>query len=1166
MHLTHIKIAGFKSFADLTAVAIKGKMTAVAGPNGCGKSNIVDAIRWVIGESSAKQLRGELMCDVIFNGTDTRKRAGKAWVALHFDNQSGRAGGQYAAFAEIVIRREITRDGQSTYRINDLVVRRRDVVDIFLGTGLGPRSYSIIEQGMISALIESKPEACRTYLEEAAGISKYKERRRDTAARMVRTEENLARVDDILTELTQQLRRLKRQANAAARYQDYEAQEVALSCDILALKWADYLGQVADRQEALGGLLADYEGAMSQQTEIETALESLRLAQIEERDGCAKAQAAVYEMATQIAEIENKITAHQDQLAHWQEEETRAKASVVRLTDLLDQYVIQRDQIETEKMALPPLAAQQSQYEAAQVALQAAESDKQTAQQALERIETQRQIASRESDRLATEHRYASDRITQIEARETKWQLEIDSLGAEDTADEQAAWALQQAAAESALEAASNQVQRLRDEITGLRGQLPAQRQLLQEQQSAWQTEQGRLAALSALQAEALAQTEVTSDQASPLAQAQPLARCLTVEPGWEWALEVVLGPYFKARCVSDLNTCWEALHASEQDLTVIDHQSSGKVPAASGFPLPTLLAQVRSEYDLSPWLASVYVASSDAEARAHREQLSATMSIITPDGLWLGRHWAKKCHQREGKAAILSRENMLAELTQTVANWAAEVEATAAALSAAEQQLAQKESEKEQAESEYAAGQQRVSALLLEQQALAAQSTQRAAQRDALGAEQAAAGEEKASLVARVQELIAKEAEQATALQGYSAALAQAQTERAQTTAAYSAAQQACYEVKSQLDAQTIQRDAYEQQLALLAEHALRHEHEMKQRQDQLARLADQLSQADDPTAGLQAQLQAKLVDHQEAESALAAKQQQLNEHDTALLSLSADRQAAQNQVREKNEAVQRVRLELEGISARQHTVQEQATAYGMTVQTLTDSVPTQRDISLCEAEIASLKDKMNRLGPINLAAISEYESVLERFDYLTEQKNDLTDALNTLSSAIAAIDQETKRAFKGTFDTVNGHFKALFPIIFGGGQASLSLTEGNYLTAGVVISAQPPGKQNSRIHLLSGGEKALTAIALVFALFKLNPAPFCVLDEVDAPLDDANVFRFCQLVKSMADSTQFIVISHNKVTIEMADYLMGVTMQEAGVSRLVSVDIQEAVALTEE
>jgi chromosome segregation protein len=1164
MHLAQIKIAGFKSFADLTAVAIKGKITAVAGPNGCGKSNIVDAIRWVIGESSAKQLRGELMCDVIFNGTDTRKRAGKAWVALHFDNQSGRAGGQYTAFAEIVIRREITRDGQSTYRINDLVVRRRDVLDIFLGTGLGPRSYSIIEQGMISALIESKPEACRTYLEEAAGISKYKERRRDTAARIVRTEENIARVDDILSELTQQLRRLKRQASAAARYQAYETQEARLSCDILALKWAAYLTQASDRKEALGVLLTSYEGALREQTKIDSAVEALRLAQIAERDACAEAQAVVHRTATEIADIENKITAHQNQLTHWQAEETRAKAGIVRLTEVLDQYASQRDQIESEKKALPPLAEQQRRYEDAQATFQAAESAQQTAQQALETIETQRQVASRESDRLATEHRYATDRVAQIEAREEKRQLAIDSLGVVDTSADQEALTAQQEAAASALEAASSQVQHLREEITALRAQCPQLRQQLQEQQSAWQREQGRLAALSALQSEALAQPGVITDEDSPLAQAQPLARCLAVEPGWEWALEVVLGPYFKARCVSNLQACWETLHTSEQDLTVIDHQSGTAVPVASAFPLPTLLEQVRSNYDLSPWLASVHVASSPAEALQYRDQLSPAMSIITPDGFWLGRHWATKCHQHEGNAAILNRENMLIALTSTVASWAADVETTTSALSAVEGQLAERESEKGVAESAYAACQQTVNALSLEQQALAAQGRQRVAQYDALCAEQTAEGEEKESLGIHVQDLAFKEAEQAAALQGYAVALAKAQTQRAQTTAAYTEAQQAYYEVKSLLDAEKIQRDAYEQQLRLLAEHARRHAHEITQCQDQLAQLADQLSQTGDP--GLQEQLQEKLLGHQQAESVLANKKQKLADHDNALLALSGKRQTITNQVRDKNEAVQRVRLELEGISARQQTIEEQTVEQSMTLKELTEREPTHTDILICENEIAALKDKMNRLGPINLAAISEHESLSARCDYLTEQKSDLTDALNTLSSAIAAIDQETQRCFKATFETVNSHFKALFPIVFGGGQASLSLTEGNYLSAGVVISAQPPGKQNSRIHLLSGGEKALTAIALVFALFTLNPAPFCVLDEVDAPLDDANVLRFCQLVKSMSDSTQFIMISHNKVTIEMADYLMGVTMQEPGVSRLVSVDVQEAVALTEE
>lgn len=1169
MYLKTIKLAGFKSFVDPTVIPMRSYLNAIVGPNGCGKSNVVDAIRWVIGETSAKQLRGQSMTDVIFNGTTHRKPVGKAAVELTFDNSDTRIGGEFAKYNEIAIRREVERDGQSDYYINGTLCRRRDIIDLFLGTGLGPRSYAIIEQGMVSQLIEAKPEDLRVYLEEAAGISKYKERRKETETRIQRTQENLERLSDLREELEKQQRHLNRQSNAAERYKEYKEEERLLQARIKALQWQTLNEKLQLFTDKISEQVLELERLQTDRQHYETEFEKGRAAQQELSDAQNQAQKNFYAMGAEIARIEQEIKHTEEQRRQWQMELIQVAQNNQELSEGFEEHEEQILALSSEVQNLAPqenaikLQALTSKQELANAQSTVREWESRFEQwqhqyaQALQKIE----VAKTKIEHYQKQSEQQEGRLARLkEQQDNREMIELSDLIkplAEQTVEFEAQL-------EALLEEQAQVTERIsvqREHISRTKLEHEKARQNLHEKET-------EFAKLNALQQSAL----ISDDQHTiewinrhHLSDRPRLGKTLQVNAGWELAVETILGHTIDAICVEGLE---DYIHPNQLftqgDITLLAKQATP--PSFLSTKAKTLASQIQSDWPLDAWLAGIYLAETVEEAKALRLQLESHESVITRDGIWLGKNWVRIDKAQNDESSVLLREKALKSLSLSIEELQAIVEGQARRVQEHEQELANLENMREVAQRSY----QHLSTQAAQVQKEYSSKQSRLTQVTEAHARFVREEEEARRELAHIQENSANIQSELEILRAQSEQQAQDKIqlmeERDRALQRLEACRAEANRDQQRADEFGIRLAANENQLHLLQQTMARTQRQLDQLSQRQDKLKDQLENSLSPLEESKQSLQHKLQEQVTVEAELRRAEQALNAHEHRMKEVLDARNRVAELIQHLQTEYQNHQMEKQAITVRQSTIEEAIAETEYQIPQLIEDMPEGTNLKSSEDRAIELAEKITRLGPINLAAIEEYQAVTERKDYLDKQQMDLEEALSVLQEAIKKIDRETKTKFRETFDKVNNKFQEVFPRIFGGGRASLELTDEDILLTGIIVRAQPPGKRNSTIHMLSGGEKALTAISLIFGLFHLNPAPFCVLDEVDAPLDDANVGRFCAVVKEMSQQTQFIIISHNKVTISSADQLMGVTMQEAGVSRLVSVDVAEAMEMVDQ
>ncbi|MFK8402162.1 chromosome segregation protein SMC [Pseudomonas sp. BGr12] len=1161
MRLKCIKLAGFKSFVDPTTVNFPSNMAAVVGPNGCGKSNIIDAVRWVMGESSAKNLRGESMTDVIFNGSNTRKPVTQASIELVFDNSDQTLLGEYASYAEISIRRRVTRDGQNTYFLNGTKCRRRDITDIFLGTGLGPRSYSIIEQGMISKLIEAKPEDLRNFIEEAAGISKYKERRRETENRIRRTQENLARLTDLREELERQLERLHRQAQSAEKYQEFKAEERTLKAQLGALRWRDLNEQVGQKEKVIGDQEVAFEALVAEQRSADASIERLRDGHHELSETFNQVQGRFYSVGGDIARVEQSIQHGQQRLRQLQDDLREAEKTRQETESHLghDRTLLATLGEELERLA-PEQEISAAAAEEATVGLEDAEQRMHDWQQRWDAFNQQSAEPRREAEVQQSRIQHLEQSLERQGERQRRLNDERTQLAADPEDAAILELGEQVAAIELLLEESQIEEQELAERLERVRQSLQESTAAQHQAQGELQRLNGRIASLEALQQAALDPGDGTAQwlRQQGLEQRPRLAEGLRVQAGWELAVETVLGADLHGVLLDDVKGLpFDALEKGE--LRLLD-LTAGAVSRPG-----SLLDKVEANVDLSYWLGRVRPVETLEQALAQRASLGDGESLISRDGYWVGRNFLRVRRGESADGGVLARGQELERLY-------AERETLEQRLAEIDEQLVRLRDEQRQAEEGRDQVRRRLQDEGRRQGELKAQLSAQQAKVEQLTLRRRRLDEELAELAE--QHAIEQEqlGEARLSLQEALDAMA-VDTERRESLLAE---RDGMREKLDRIRQESRQHNDHAHQLAVRVG-SLRAQHEstrqaLERLDSQAVRLVERCEQLNlnleegaAPLEELRMRLEELLDRRMAVEDELKHARLALEDADRQLRDAEKRRTQAEQQSQLLRGQLEQQRMEWQALSVRRKSLQEQLHEDGYDLHGVLATLPHDAAEKVWETRLEELAARIGRLGPINLAAIEEYQQQSERKRYLDDQNDDLVEALDTLENVIRKIDKETRNRFKETFDQINAGLQALFPKVFGGGHAYLELTGEDLLDTGVAIMARPPGKKNSTIHLLSGGEKALTALALVFAIFQLNPAPFCMLDEVDAPLDDANVGRYARLVKEMSEKVQFIYITHNKIAMEMADQLMGVTMHEPGCSRLVAVDVEEAVALAE-
>ena len=1181
MRLKHIKLAGFKSFVDPTKVPFEQQMTAIVGPNGCGKSNIIDAVRWVLGESSAKNLRGEAMTDVIFNGAASRKPIGQASVELVFDNTQGRIQGNMADRTEVSVRRVVNRESTNTYYLNGTKCRRRDITDIFLGTGLGPRSYAIIEQGTISRLIESKPQELRVFIEEAAGISKYKERRKETETRIRHTRENLARLNDIRLELDVQIDKLHQQAQAAKRFRTLKQQERKYKAELAVLRWQKFDQQRQLHQTrivALENKVASQNAELSQNDLVIIELKATM-------NGCNDNNQTLHQQKLNVTQ---DIARAEQQVKYLKEqsEKTQTDNELTQQQLLNAQQLILAEQVQLQ-LCITQLDDQQPELQSLEAALEACQTE--LAQQQVQQKKLQSQWQQQQQKRNVNQQK----KLT-LHASITQQETIIEQVA-------QQVFKLREQMALQPLidtaESADKQCQQQKDIALATLTELKKQRSELTNkeinlQQASQQLNQQLAVAAGqhAAKNQIIENLELKLADKSPWSEKQAawfnkqsitdfvsLQSQLDVTEGWEQATEVVLSHWLAGHLVDTLpnadangnltadNLCFvyqNIAESIEKNLEQsIEQSRDDKSKCAAAVKSSTLASKVSGVSALTDYFNAIFLADNYLEAKQKLSGLASHESVICPDGTWLQHHMLTKGKLEQGYDYISLQRQLENEQTslQQILKSQANIEQQQ---NKNHEQLALLSNDKN-VNSESVTLQQTKLNELDNVISLKAQANQQQQSQQKKLAEQ-------------VEELYKSEVIAKQKLADFQAKLAQISDDTEDDVDGFSEQQELLQQSIEiiQTRSQTLHQNRHQLSLVVeqLKSQRMQREQSIRSNQENVNLLTQRLTSNSQvftdnsqPIQKFEQQLPQWLDNLTAINEKLEFNQKTLNDSQTRLAELEIQQKTSQNKISGFNEQLARLHLDSEGFKLRAESTLEVLAELQQNIDKVVEAMPENAKESLWQAHLIKLAKDIQMLGAINLAAIEEYETQFERKSYLDQQDQDLNNAITTLEAAIAKIDKESRHKFKLTFDQVNKDLQVLFPKVFGGGQAYLTLTGEDLLETGVTIMARPPGKKNSTIHLLSGGEKALTALSLVFAIFRLNPAPFCLLDEVDAPLDDANVSRFCNLVREMSQTVQFIYISHNKIAMEMASHLTGVTMFEPGVSRMVAVDIDEAIAMAE-
>jgi len=1169
MRLSQIKIAGFKSFVDQTKILFPQNLTGIVGPNGCGKSNVIDAVRWVMGESSAKHLRGESMEDVIFSGSSVRKPVGQASVELIFDNSDGKVAGEYAKYNEISVKRLVTRAGQSKYFLNNSRCRRRDIADIFLGTGLGPRSYAIIEQGMVSRIIDAKPEDLRVYLEEAAGISKYKERRRETETRIRHTRENLDRLNDLREEIDKQLARLKRQSKTAERYKTLKHEQRRYEAELLLLQRNAYNEEITRQQQQLEQIETGLQQAISEVRKTESLIEQGHQQLTSANDAHNEIQGQFYSIGAEISSREQEIT-HQKNLSE------RNQQDLHKVTQAADESrsIIETDearlkQLETDLQQVSPQLEGLSQaYESAQQSQIEAENQMNQWQA---RWDDFNQLYHQSHQSVQVENKaieHIERQILQSDQRITRLNTEKDSLDVH-AYDQQIGELDQQInVREQELSSQQQQLQTQTEAITHLRQSIEEQAGQLDTHRTEVQNLRGRLSSLEALQQNVL--NESSDDlkqwlQGQQLSDSKRLTEVLKVETGYEKAVEAVLSPLLGAY-IADQQAL-SATHLQQiggQGIALIDASpvSSQMAPPSGWRPLSEV---VNSGFDMAALIGQVYLCEDSTELEQKRNKLSAEQRLVSKDGLYAGKNWMIQLGDENEHSGLIQREQEIKHIKQQLDSITEKAMLLKSQTDGDRERLQREEKARDDSQHKLQKIQREISDT-------SNQRAQRASRADQVKNRFITLEKEIGEITSQQDE--SKNDLQQTTLRRNSDLEQINQHEQQKTTLEQERDQfrQQLQQAREQLQSSRDQQHQVQMKLQSLQSESQstrfnleRIEQQSSQYKTRVQELRSAIEQASQPLQELESSLQQSLAKKSEIEQQLKASQDKVTGLDTEQRAHERHRNEQQQQVDQVRAELEQYKMQCQEVEIRCKTIEEQLGKTEFDTQGLQQEMSEEANIESWQMQLEDLGRKINNLGPINLAAIDEFKEQSERKEYLDAQNEDLESALTTLENAIKKIDKETRDRFKETFDHVNTRMKARFPKLFGGGQAHLELTEDDLLNTGVSIMARPPGKSFKSLQLLSGGEKALTAVALIFAIFELNPSPFCMLDEVDAPLDDANVGRFCAMVEEMSQQVQFIFITHNKISMELAMSLNGVTMHEPGVSRLVSVDINEAAALAE-
>ncbi|USA51878.1 chromosome segregation protein SMC [Acinetobacter sp. C32I] len=1140
MRLSSLKLSGFKSFADSTTLHFKANRTAVVGPNGCGKSNVIDAIRWVMGESNARQLRGGSMQDVIFTGTAKRKPVGVASVELRFDNTYGKLGGAYNAYSELAVRRQVTREGKSEYFLNGTRCRRRDITDIFLGTGLGPRSYAVIEQGMINRLVDAKPEEMRVFIEEAAGVSRYQARRRETLQHLEHTEQNLARLDDIAAELKSQLRTLKRQSEAAIQYKTLEGQIRTLKIEILSFQANQSQKLQQEYTVEMTALGENFKLVRSESQTIEHDLEATSALFQRLIQQSSPLQHEWQQAEKKLSEL--KMTLEQKQSLFQQ--------NSTSLLQLEQQKVQTKERLQLSELQVETLSTQ---FDEQNESLLALEQQTQTAEQNFTDVQAQHKQAQQQFDQLKTQ-------VDQQQQKKLQMAAQIEQLGKNVLRIEQQKQTLQtqstqiRAQVQDDEQAQLEQLQQqLQQEIIALETAIEQLQQDVQTQQDQQQLQKADVQSLKTeiqvLLAEQKNLTQLVAKQSPKHDQN---------------AVRLMQSLRLSAQAKAHANIIEKFLAKWLQAQLLENGQAFQEGIARQLKSSPQQLVQVAELTCLSDWIeapqsslwANVAVAENLAIALERQADLQHAQSILTLDGYHVGADWVIALHYDEDSQTaqgMLSHQVRLEEIEQQLAQKQPQLldlehqfsqlqetlQQQQQRLQQQQQSLKQKQKELQQLDVQIAKLQSTAQAFVLQQQQLADQLKQLdlqleedAMQRDDLEID-----------------LHALAIKLEAVLPNYKTLQFQVENLNEQLD-----------EQQQQLSQQQQQREALRRQTSQANQQIELLEKDISFLKTQYRQIIEQIEQAKkfvDPIQlelpNLESQFHEQFQQTEKLQKTWNEWQLELNQVQEKQQQLTEQRHQAQQKDEQVREQLEQKRLAWQAAkSDREHYLEQ---LKELNAEALSD---LSIEIKDHQQKLEKAQQQFEKIGAVNLAASLEYEEVSQRFDELSHQMQDLQNTVDQLKDAMKSIDQETRKLFMTTFDQVNQELQLLFPKVFGGGEATLSLEDD--WQSGVKLMARPPGKRNSSLALLSGGEKTLTALALVFAIFRLNPAPFCVLDEVDAPLDDANVQRYCNLVKELSEQVQFIYITHNKLAMTMATDLLGVTMPEPGTSKLVTVDLEQA------
>ena len=1170
MQLKSIHFSGFKSFVDPTTFKLHEKIIGIVGPNGCGKSNVIDAVRWVMGESSAKTLRGDNMTDVIFNGSSTRQPVGKASVELMFDNSQGKAPGAYSQYAEISVKRALSREGQSEYFLNNVRCRRKDITEIFLGTGLGPRSYSIIEQGMVSRIVEARPEDLRVFVEEAAGISKYKEKRRETENRIRHTRENLERVEDIAGELDAQLRRLDRQSKQAQRYKELKTQQRQLKSQTLVLKWQRHNSKLANFDVQVSRKEKELESHVSVQRESERKIEHLRQDLSQSQEALNQTQGKFYSLGAEVNSLEQQIEHRMETRQRQVDELQRIDNEINQAKDRLTQDSSQREELSRGyQTLLPQVQRLRDDHEKLKSELGLKEQALQHWQQEWDEFQQHSNQSVQDREVLKANIEHLSERQIELQGRQQNTQEQQQVVDEELNSIEPEQLRKLALEEDELCQKLDEDISKLSIEINELREKIKALDDSLKIDSEKSLEIGGKLESLKELQKAALGQNDEQFNdwlEQQGLSDHPRLTTQLEVEPGWEKAVDTALKSKTASLCVNNLNQYANStLQMEHIEINFIEDNGSQQTNLEISDP-KKLLNKIRSKLDLGGLLDNVFTAESVDSALSQRSSLNTSQYFITRNGTQIGSNWITFSRTRNVEAGLIEREQLISSLAKQLAEIQSRIDEQEQLRSSVRNRLSELDTKRSQK-----------THTLTQVNSKRTQTHKQLAQQEEiireLKSKQVQLEQQRVQIVADLESTVKSISDSTQSLQSTESNVVvneqsreEYEEKRDKLRQEYQLTRKDLEQVRELLDNDNVRLEKLSTALESIKETSKRTQEQLDVLLERHEQVGASVETPENQDAGLTQSLQVLLESRSAIEQDLQAARNQVSEHDQAISMQDQRRQKSEYAAIEMRNKLESSRLEKQEIAVKQQAVKEQLDELETDIPSVIEQLPEEADFKQFQSDLEQLEQKITRLGTVNLLAIEEYEEQQKRKIYLDKQHEDLSKALNTLEEVMQKIDKETRQRFRETFNQLNAGFKEYFPKLFGGGSASLELTDDDLLSTGVAVMARPPGKRNSTIHLLSGGEKALTAVSLLFSLFQLNPSPLCILDEVDAPLDDANVERYCRTLVHLAEHTQLMFITHNKITMEYAKLLIGVTMQEPGVSRLVTVDVDKALELAEQ